>query len=174
MLLAKLRNGQLQLVRMNPGKQVKLTTDGACIGNPGPGGWGCVLRFGGHTGEMYGCEVRTTNNRMELQAVIQGLKALKEPCAVTIATDSQYVMRGVTEWLEGWKTNGWRKSKNAKGSRAVLNQDLWQELDEILRPHTILWRWVKGHADDEDNLRCDAIANRAAREQISSVGVQRS
>jgi ribonuclease HI len=132
-----------------------------------------VLRFGGHNGEMYGCEGRTTNNRMELQAVIEGLRALREPCVVTISTDSQYVQRGVTEWLETWKANGWRKSKNKNGGRAVLNQDLWAELDKLLASHSVQWQWVKGHADDPDNLRCDSLANRAAREQISSNGVIR-
>lgn len=132
-----------------------------------------MLRFGGHGGEMYGCEERTTNNRMELQAVIEGLRALREPCEITISTDSQYVQRGVTEWLETWKANGWRKSKNTKGSRAVRNQDLWAELDKRLASHIVQWQWVKGHADDPDNLRCDSLANRAAREQTSSKGVIR-
>jgi ribonuclease HI len=130
-----------------------------------------VLRFGGRSGENYGCEERTTNNRMELQAVIEGLRALRETCVVTISTDSQYVQRGITEWLETWKANGWRKSKNTKGCRAVLNQDLWIELDKRLASHTVRWQWVKGHADDPDNLRCDSLANQAAREQISSNGV---
>ena len=163
---------QLESQNVNLQKQVILSTDGACIGNPGPGGWACLLRFGSHVGEMYGCEAHTTNNRMELQAVIAGLKALKEPCAITISTDSQYVQRGVTEWLAGWKANGWRKSKNTRGSRAVLNQDLWEELDERIAAHTVRWQWVRGHADDPDNLRCDFLANRAAREQLSSEGVE--
>jgi ribonuclease HI len=132
-----------------------------------------VLRFGSHTGEMFGCESHTTNNRMELQAVIEGLKALREPCAITISTDSQYVQRGITEWLAGWKANGWRKSKNTRGSREVLNQDLWKELDQQVAKHTIKWQWVKGHADDIDNLRCDSLANSAAREQLCSNGVIR-
>ena len=152
---------------------MKLSTDGACIGNPGPGGWACILRFGGRTGEMYGCEKHTTNNRMELQAVIHGLRVLRESCVVTISTDSQYVQRGITEWLDTWKAKGWRKSKSTKGSRAVLNRDLWTELDKQLASHTIQWQWVKGHADDPDNLRCDSLANRAAREQIASNGVIR-
>jgi ribonuclease HI len=162
---------QLESSPVPPQKQVKLSTDGACIGNPGPGGWACVLRFGDRTGEMYGCHERTTNNRMELQAVIEGLRVLREPCMVSISTDSQYVQRGVTEWLEGWKANGWRKSKKNKGSRAVLNQDLWTELDRRITEHTVRWQWVKGHGDDSDNLRCDSLANRAAREQIFSDGV---
>jgi ribonuclease HI len=160
----------LQIVTQQ--KQVKLSTDGSCIGNPGPGGWACVLRFGGHTGELFGCESHTTNNRMELQAVIKGLQALREPCQVTISTDSQYVQRGITEWLAGWKANGWRKSK-AKGSRAVLNQDLWADLDKRIALHTVSWQWVKGHAEDTDNIRCDSLANKAAREQISSNGITR-
>jgi ribonuclease HI len=174
MLLANIRIWRLELQAVVPGKKVKLATDGACIGNPGPGGWACLLRFGNHVGEIYGWEGHTTNNRMELQAVIQGLSALKEPCIVTAATDSQYVQRGITEWLSKWKANGWRKSKTTKGSRAVLNQDLWEQLDKSLASHTIHWRWVKGHADDEDNLCCDALANRAAKQQISSEGIARS
>jgi ribonuclease HI len=153
---------------MNLQKQVMLSTDGACINNPGPGGWACVLHFRSHVRELFGCEPHTTNSRMELQAVIAGLKALKEPCAITISTDSQYVQRGITEWLAGWKANGWKKSKATKGSRAVLNQDLWEELDRQLDRHTVSWKWVKGHADDTDNLRCDFLAKRAAREQVCS------
>jgi ribonuclease HI len=164
---------QLESAQVTLQKQVKLSTDGACIGNPGPGGWACVLRFAGHTGELYGCEERTTNNRMELQAVIEGLRALREPCVVSISTDSQYVQRGITEWLETWKANGWMKSRNTRGGRAVLNQDLWAELDKRIASHAVRWQWVKGHADDPDNLRCDSLANRAAREQISSNGVIR-
>src|SRR5262249_24726241 len=117
---------------------------------------------------------RTTNNRMELQAVIEGLKALREPCTVTICSDSQYVQRGVTEWLAGWKANGWKKSKNTRGGRAVLNQDLWQELDRRIAPHTVSWQWVRGHSDDADNIRCDSLANWAAREQITSNGIVRT
>jgi ribonuclease HI len=116
-------------------KKVRLTTDGACIGNPGPGGWACLLRFEGSTGEIFGCEQNSTNNRMELQAVIEGLKALQEPCQVTICTDSKYVQRGVTEWLATWKANGWRKSKSSNGNRTVLNQDLWTQLDKLIEGH---------------------------------------
>jgi ribonuclease HI len=108
---------------------------------------------------------------MELQAVIEGLRALKEPCAVTVRTDSQYVQRGVTEWLEGWKANSWKKG--SKGNRPVLNQELWVALDKLLAAHTVCWVWVKGHADDPDNLRCDSLANRAAREQRASNGIIR-
>jgi ribonuclease HI len=159
---------------MDPKKQVKLYTDGACIGNPGPGGWACLLRFGNRTGEIFGHEPNTTNNRMELQAVIEGLRALREPCAVSLCTDSQYVQRGVTEWLSTWKQNGWKKSKNAKGDRTVLNQDLWMKLDKLIAPHNVQWQWVKGHADDADNLRCDFLANEAARKRLFSEGIIRS
>jgi len=132
-----------------------------------------VLRFASHAGEMFGCDPDSTNNRMELRAVIEGLKALREPCGVTICTDSQYVRRGITEWLACWQANGWTKSKGSKGGRSVLNQDLWQELEKSIAPHTAHWQWVKGHADDADNLRCDFLANRAAREQIASNGIIR-
>ena len=154
-------------------KPVILTTDGACIGNPGPGGWACVLRFDDTTGEIYGAEPQTTNNRMELTAVIEGFKALEESCAVTLTTDSQYVKRGITEWIDKWKSNGWRTA--AKGAKAgpVANQDLWQELDRQHRRHQVSWHWVKGHASHADNLRCDQLANRAARQQISSNGMIR-
>jgi ribonuclease HI len=110
---------------------------------------------------------------MELKAVI-GLMALKEPCTVTICTDSRYVQRGITEWIETWKKRGWKKSKTSKGSRDVLNQDLWMQLDKLVTSHTIQWQWVKGHADDADNLRCDDLANSAARKQICSNGITRS
>lgn len=150
-------------------KKVLLTTDGACIGNPGPGGWACILRSGRTTREMYGSEPRTTNNRMELRAVIEGLRALREPCQVLLYTDSEYVQKGVTEWLARWKSNGWKKRDKGK----VVNQDLWMELDNATQPHQIRWEWVRGHANHADNLRCDFLANRAAREQISSRGVIR-
>jgi len=158
-------------VNVNPKKQVQLYTDGACIGNPGPGGWACLLRFGNRTGEIFGYEPNTTNNRMELQAVIEGFKALKQPCAVTICTDSQYVQRGVTEWLSTWKRKGWKKTKSSKGSRTVLNQDLWMELDKLIALHNVQWQWVKGHADNADNLHCDSLANKAARNQLFSQGI---
>ena len=150
-------------------KTVVLTTDGACIGNPGPGGWACVLRFDGDTGELYGAESHTTNNRMELIAVIEGLRALDQDSAVTLTTDSQYVKRGITEWIDKWKANGWRTAAKTP----VVNQDLWQELDRERRRHQVSWHWVKGHASHADNLRCDQLANRAARQQISSNGMIR-
>ena len=145
-------------------KQIELITDGACIGNPGPGGWACVLRFGKHTKEMFGCEAQTTNNRMELTAAIKGLAALNEPCEVTITTDSEYVKNGITQWIHGWKRKGWVKADKSP----VLNRDLWISLDEQVTRHTTKWQWTKGHADHADNNRCDELATRAAREQSSS------
>jgi len=151
-------------------KHIAISTDGACIGNPGPGGWACILRFGDRHKEMFGAEPRTTNNRMELRAVIEALQALKEPCKVTLHTDSQYVQRGITEWISGWKARGWMRRVKGAGPQPVLNRDLWTELDRLAQPHDISWDWVRGHADHEDNLRCDFLAQRAAREQIRSSG----
>jgi len=145
-------------------KQIELITDGACIGNPGPGGWACVLRFGKHTKEMFGCEALTTNNRMELTAAIKGLAALNEPCEVTITTDSEYVKNGITQWIHGWKRKGWVKADKSP----VLNRDLWIALDEQVTRHITKWQWTKGHAEHADNNRCDELATRAAREQSSS------
>lgn len=152
-------------------KQVTITTDGACIGNPGPGGWACLLRFEDVVGEMFGCEAHTTNNRMELTAVIRALEALKEPCRVQFSTDSEYVQKGVSQWLAGWKAHGWTR---AEGKRRVpiANQDLWQELDERTGTHEIRWQWVRGHAKHADNIHCDKLANEAARKQISSGGLK--
>jgi len=149
-------------------KKIVLTTDGACIGNPGPGGWACILRFNGTVREMYGCEPRTTNNRMELMAVIRGLGALKESCEVTVVTDSQYVKNGITTWIHNWKRKGWKRSDGA----AVLNQDLWMELDAACRTHNLTWEWVKGHASHAENNRCDELATTAARKQLSSSGLR--
>ena len=157
---------KIDSILQEPKAEYKLSTDGACIGNPGPGGWACVLRVDGHVDELFGCAPHTTNSRMELQAVIEGLKSLNEPCSVAVSTDSQYVQLGITKWVEMWKAAGWRRSDR----RAVLNQDLWRELDERIALHTVRWKWVKGHADDPDNLRCHHLANRAARQQISSSG----
>jgi ribonuclease HI len=152
-------------------KSVSISTDGACIGNPGPGGWACIIRFAGRKKEIFGSEPHTTNNRMELTAVIEALKSLKEPCHVTLYTDSQYVKLGITEWLSGWKARDWvRREKGHSGTRAVLNRDLWMELDRLIQPHEILWAWVRGHADHADNVRCDYLARKAAREQIASRG----
>ena len=145
-------------------KKVQLITDGACLGNPGPGGWACVLRFGEHTKEMYGFEKATTNNRMELTAAIKGLAILKEKCEVTVTTDSEYVKNGITQWIHGWKKRGWVKADKSP----VINRDLWEELDHQVTRHHTHWHWTKGHANHADNNRCDELATRAAREQSSS------
>ncbi|MEY4285468.1 MAG: ribonuclease HI [Betaproteobacteria bacterium] len=138
-------------------KPITIYTDGACKGNPGPGGWGVLLRFGEHVKELKGGEPLTTNNRMELMAVIQALRALKEPCRITFYLDSEYVRKGITEWIEGWKAKGWRTASK----QPVKNADLWQTLDALVAQsgHSIDWRWVKGHAGDPGNERADALAN---------------
>jgi ribonuclease HI len=148
-------------------KSVIITTDGACIGNPGPGGWACILRFGNSALEMFGSQPRTTNNRMELTAVIKALQALKEPCKITLYSDSQYVTRGMTEWLSGWKAKGWKRRVKGEDT-AVVNRDLWMELDQLAQRHQISWNWVRGHANHADNIRCDLLAERAAAEQTAS------
>lgn len=142
-------------------KQVRLITDGACIGNPGPGGWACILRFGEHSKEMFGSERHTTNNRMELQAAVEGLRALKETCEVVVVTDSQYMKNGITKWIVNWKRNGWRTADK----KPVVNQDLWEQLDEQNSRHRTAWEWTKGHATHADNNRCDELATAAARNQ---------
>ena len=142
-------------------KAVTLITDGSCIGNPGPGGWACILRHNQHRKELYGSEPRSTNNRMELTAVIRGLGALKEPCEVTVVTDSQYVKNGITSWISAWKRKGWITSAKTP----VLNKELWMELEAQVARHRVRWEWVKGHADHEDNNRCDELAAEAARNQ---------
>ena len=145
-------------------KKVQLITDGACSGNPGPGGWACILRFNAHRRELYGCTPHTTNNRMELTAAIEGMRALKEACEVEVVTDSEYVMKGITEWIHDWKKKGWITASK----KPVLNSDLWRELDEQNARHVTRWTWTKGHASHEDNNRCDELATRAAREQRAS------
>jgi ribonuclease HI len=140
-------------------KQVQLITDGACIGNPGPGGWACILRYNGKTREFSGYEPATTNNRMELRAAIEGMRALREPCEVEVVTDSEYVKNGITTWIHGWKRNGWKTASK----KPVVNQDLWNELDQLASQHKVRWTWTKGHADHDDNNRCDELATRAAR-----------
>jgi ribonuclease HI len=137
---------------------VKIATDGACKGNPGPGGWGVLLRMGHRERELSGGEPLTTNNRMELLAAIRGLQALKRPCQVTLVTDSIYVKDGITKWIKGWQRNGWKTS----AKKPVKNADLWQELLSAVAPHTIAWTWVKGHAGDPDNERADVLASDAA------------
>lgn len=145
-------------------KQVLLITDGACKGNPGRGGWACILRFGESKREIFGSSPQTTNNRMELAAAIEGLRRLKESCAVEIITDSEYVKNGITKWIHGWKRNNWRKADK----QPVNNQDLWIALDELVNAHQTKWTWTKGHALHEDNNRCDELASTAAEQQIAS------
>lgn len=137
---------------------VHISTDGACKGNPGPGGWGAILRFGERERELSGGEALTTNNRMELMAAIAALEALTRPCTVILSTDSVYVKDGITRWIHGWKRNGWRTA----AKKPVANADLWQRLDTATQPHRIEWRWVKGHAGDADNERADRLACDAA------------
>ena len=148
-------------------KQVTLVTDGSCLGNPGPGGWAYILRFGSRVKEATGGDAHTTNNRMELSAAVEGLRALKESCAVELITDSEYVKNGITKWIDGWKRRNWRKSDGG----AVLNVDLWQALEAEAGRHRIDWKWTKGHADHEDNNRCDELARDAA-EQARRAGRQ--
>jgi ribonuclease HI len=138
---------------MNP-KQVIIHTDGGCQGNPGVGGWAAVLRYGNHVKEISGGEIATTNNRMELLAAIESLRALKEPCAVTLFTDSEYLRNGITSWIRGWKFKGWR----TKDKKPVKNSDLWKELDRLASGHQLKWEWLKGHAGHPDNERCDVLA----------------
>ncbi|MFK8048809.1 MAG: ribonuclease HI [Halioglobus sp.] len=141
-------------------KDVEIFTDGACRGNPGPGGWGALLRYKGKESELYGGERETTNNRMELQAAIEGLKALKERCKVVLTTDSVYVQKGITEWLAGWKKKSWKTA----GRKPVKNADLWQLLDEQNQRHEVTWRWVKGHSGHRENDIADELANRGIDE----------
>jgi len=137
-------------------KEITLFTDGACRGNPGPGGWGVLLRFGQHEKELCGGEFNTTNNRMELTAAIQGLAALKEPCRVQVYTDSRYLRDGISEWLPGWKRRGWRTADRSP----VKNADLWQALDALCQQHQVTWHWVRAHAGHPENERADRLANR--------------
>ncbi|WP_395681853.1 ribonuclease HI [Dokdonella sp.] len=144
---------------MSEAKQrVELFTDGACLGNPGPGGWGALLRFGTREKELSGGEALTTNNRMELMAAIGGLEALTRPCEVELTTDSQYVKLGVEQWMARWRANGWRTSDR----KPVKNQDLWERLYAALASHTVRWHWVKGHAGHAENERVDVLARDAA------------
>jgi ribonuclease HI len=137
---------------------VEIATDGACKGNPGPGGWGVLIRMGSREKELSGGEKLTTNNRMELMAAIEGLNALKRPCRVTLSTDSRYVMDGLTKWIHGWRKNGWKTADK----KPVKNADLWQKLIDAAAPHRVEWVWVKGHAGHPDNERADKLASDAA------------
>ena len=139
-------------------KQVDIFTDGACKGNPGPGGWAAILRMGPHEKELVGGEAETTNNRMEMTAILRGLAALKEPCAVTVHTDSRYVIDGMTKWIFGWQKKGWVNA----AKKPVANEDLWRELLAAARPHKLSWEWVKGHNGHPENERCDALASAEA------------
>jgi len=138
------------------GEVVRIYTDGACKGNPGPGGWGALLRAGAHERELFGGEPSTTNNRMELTAVIRALAALDRPSEVEVYTDSEYVMKGITEWIGAWKRRGWKTADR----KPVKNADLWRELDAGAARHTVRWHWVRGHAGHAENERADALANR--------------
>ena len=140
---------------------VEIATDGACKGNPGPGGWGAIVRYGAREKELSGGEPLTTNNRMELTAAIEALNALNRPCRVKLSTDSRYVMDGLTKWLKGWQRNGWKTADR----KPVKNADLWQQLIDAAAPHRIEWQWVKGHAGHPDNERADRLASDAARAQ---------
>ena len=135
-------------------KSIEIFTDGACSGNPGPGGWGALLRYNGHEKEMSGGEADTTNNRMEMLAAIVALETLSQPCHVNLYTDSTYLKDGITKWIKGWKKNGWRTA----AKKPVKNVDLWQRLDEVIKPHEIEWHWVKGHAGHPENERVDDLA----------------
>ncbi|MEO1574897.1 MAG: ribonuclease HI [Pseudomonadota bacterium] len=139
---------------------VRIYTDGACRGNPGPGGWGALLIHGAGEKELFGGACETTNNRMELTAAIEGLGALKRRCRVDLFTDSRYVMQGITEWMDGWKARGWKTS----AKKDVKNRDLWEALDTAVAAHDVHWHWVKGHSGDEGNERADALANRGIDE----------
>jgi ribonuclease HI len=145
-------------------KKIQLITDGACLGNPGPGGWAAILRYNEKKKEIWGCESHTTNNRMEITAAIEGLRALKEGCEVEVITDSEYLKNGITNWIHGWKRKGWMTA----AKKPVVNQDLWQALDRETARHKTTWTWTKGHANHADNNRCDELATNAAREQCRS------
>lgn len=143
--------------------KVVIYTDGACRGNPGPGGWGAILASGDHEKELYGAETKTTNNRMELMAAIMALESLKRPCDVTLATDSVYLKKGMTEWLRNWKRRDWKTSDK----KPVKNKDLWQRLEKAVEQHRLRWQWIKGHSGHPENERADQLANRAVDEMLS-------
>ncbi|ABL00537.1 ribonuclease HI [Pelobacter propionicus] len=139
---------------------VEIYCDGACSGNPGPGGYGAILRYNGHEKEIRGSEAHTTNNRMELTAAMEALRLLTRPCRITIVTDSQYLVKGMTEWIQGWQRRGWQNSKK----EPVLNRDLWEELLKLSAHHDVSWQWIRGHAGHAENERCDSLARQAITE----------
>ena len=143
--------------------KVVIYTDGACRGNPGPGGWGAILRYGEHEKELYDSEAQTTNNRMELMAAIKALESLKRPCQVLLSTDSEYLRKGITEWLVQWKRRGWKTASK----QPVKNVDLWQRLEQAAAGHQIQWEWVRGHSGHPENERADQLANRAIDEMLA-------
>jgi ribonuclease HI len=145
-------------------KAVEIFTDGACRGNPGPGGWGAMLRYDGTVRDLSGSEAQTTNNRMELTAAIRALESLKRPCDVQLTTDSEYVKRGITEWLQDWKRRGWKTA----AKKPVKNADLWQRLDAAAARHRVQWLWVRGHSGHPENERADELANMAIDEMLAS------
>ncbi|THB70228.1 MAG: ribonuclease HI [Gammaproteobacteria bacterium] len=142
--------------------KVEIFADGACRGNPGPGGWGALLRFKGNEKELFGAEIETTNNRMELTAVIKALESMKRPCVISITLDSKYVLDGIQNWIENWKKRGWKTSSK----KPVKNEDLWRKLDELIQQHQITWNWVKGHSGHDENERVDQLANRGIDELL--------
>ncbi len=148
-------------------KQVMIFTDGACRGNPGPGGWGAVMRYGSTEKTLFGGEPDTTNNRMELMAAIMALEALTQPCQVVLTTDSRYVMDGITQWMANWKKRGWKTASK----QPVKNADLWRRLDAACSKHTIEWQWVKGHSGHPENEKADALANRGIDELLQKKGM---
>lgn len=148
------------MAEAGPDAAVELFTDGACSGNPGPGGWGAILRYKGVEKELCGGEPATTNNRMEMTAVIEGLNSLKRPCRVDVWTDSQYVQKGISEWLRAWKVRGWKTADK----KPVKNEDLWRALDQAASRHQVRWHWVKGHAGHPENERADALARKGLAE----------
>ena len=145
-------------------KQVKIITDGSCLGNPGRGGWAAILRYGEHKKEVYGSSAHTTNNRMELTAAIEALRSLRVPCEVEIVTDSEYLKNGITKWIANWRRRNWMTTEN----KPVVNRDLWEDLDALVALHKIKWSWTKGHASHADNNRADELATTAARDQSTS------
>jgi ribonuclease HI len=152
---------------MNSMKQVTLISDGACVGNPGPGGWAYILRYGEHWVERSGGDPEATNNRMELIATIEGLRGLKEPCEVLLISDSQYLLNGIQSWRFKWRLNGWMRKPKKGQERPVLNADLWKELDALAEKHTIRAQWVRGHSGHRDNERCDELAQAEADKLIN-------